>query len=134
MPGGGHGEEPPEEEGCALEGMRFIEGGRLAFTIDRKLTTAKLTGTLAVSDGHGTPGASPAVDITWTGVGSTYSTRISESGVDEFGTFRYSYTFSGREAEVAQGSRIGVMVFDDEDGESSQAQIGKQRSSSRSRS
>lgn len=129
---GGHG-EPPAEDGCVVEGERFVEAGRVAFTIDKKLTTAKLTGTLAVSSGHGGTSANPPVAITWTGVGPTFSEKVTDSGVDQFGTYRYSYSFTGRQAVVGAGSLIGGMVFDDEAGESSQAQMGTQRSSSRSR-
>lgn len=132
VPGGGHG-EPPAEDACTLEGERFIEGGTVTFTIDRKLTKATLTGNLAVGAGHGGPTAAPPVNITWTGVGSTSTTRESGTSVDEFGTYTFRYTFTGRDATVAAGSRIGVMVFDDEAGEGSQAQMGNQRSSSRFR-
>jgi hypothetical protein len=130
---GGHGEEPVEGA-CAVAGERFVEGGQVTFTIDKKLTAATLTGTLAVGSGHGDPTVSPPVNITWTGVGATYSEKVTDSGVDEFGTYRFSYSFTGRQAVVGQGSRIGAMVFDDEAGESSEAQMGTQRSSSRSRS
>lgn len=47
-PGGGHG-EPAEPNGCTDEGVRFMEGGDVTFTMDRKLQTARLTGT----PGHG---------------------------------------------------------------------------------
>jgi hypothetical protein len=134
-PGGGHGEEPPAEGPCELLGLRFMDGGQLTFTIDRKLTRATLTGTLAVGSGHGEgPVGTPPVNITWIGVGDAFTSREAGSGTDEYGTFRYRYTFTGRDATIAAGSRIGPMVFDDEPGEYSEAQIGKYRSSDRSRS
>jgi hypothetical protein len=133
-PGGGHGAPDPEGT-CRLLGTRFIEGGTVQFTIDRKLSSATLTGTLAVGSGHGEgPVGAPPVAITWTATGSSYSTRESGSYTDEYATWSYRYAFTGRDAEVASGSRIGPMWFDDEAGESSTAQLGKYRSSDRSRS
>ena len=142
LPGGGHGGGPvppgaePPVETCVLQGVRFIEGGSaLTFTIDRKLTSATLTGALTVSSGHGEgPVGAPPVNITWTGVGSSYSSNESGSFTDEFGTYSYRYSFNGRDANIAAGSRIGPMVFDDEAGESSTGQLGSYRESSRSRS
>ncbi len=140
LPGGGHGEPvPPTEkepaEQCTLELVRFIEGGSgLTFSIDRKLTKATLTGSLAVNSGHGQgPTGTPAVSITWNGVGAAYSSTESGSYTDDYGTYSYRYSFTGREAVVASGSRIGPMVFDDEAGESSTGQLGTYKQSSRSR-
>ena len=141
LPGGGHGAPvPPSEEApaeaCTLELVRFIEGGRdLTFSIDRKLTKATLTGSLAVNSGHGEgPTGTPAVSITWNGVGAGYSSTESGSFTDEYyGTYSYRYSFRGRDAAVAAGSRIGPMVFDDETGESSTGQLGMYKQSSRSR-
>ena len=143
LPGGGHGGEPEPfaagqgepDEACTVELVRFIEGSRgLTFTIDRKLRTARLTGSLAVNSGHGEgPTGTPPVDITWNGFGATYSSSERSSFTEEGRTFSYRYSFTGRDASVAAGSRIGPMVFDDELGESSTGQLGKYRSSSRSR-
>ena len=134
-PGGGHGEEPPADGPCQLLGVRFIDGGTVKFTVDRKLTKATLTGTLAVGSGHEAPtGPGPAVDITWTSVGASYTSRESGTFVDEFGTSSYRYVFTGREAVVSGGSRIGPMIFDDEAGEFSDSELGKYRSSDRQRS
>ncbi|MGY1694238.1 MULTISPECIES: hypothetical protein [unclassified Geodermatophilus] len=135
LPGGGHGEPAPEDGPCRLLGVRFVEGGQVTFTVDKKFTTATLTGTLAVGSGHGdTPTSAPPVSITWTGVGDVFSERQSGTFVDEYGTSTYRYDFTGREAAVTAGSRIGPMVFDDEPGESSESLLGKYRSSSRQRS
>ncbi|SDN10957.1 hypothetical protein SAMN05660642_04064 [Geodermatophilus siccatus] len=134
LPAGGHGEPAPADGPCQLLGTRFVEGGQVTFTVDKKLTTARLTGTLAVGSGHGDTPGSPAVDITWTGVGDTYSERQSGTFVDEYGTWTYRYDFTGRDAVVTSGSRIGPMVFDDEPGESSESLLGRYRSSDRQRS
>ena len=135
LPGGGHGEPAPEDGPCRLVGTRFVDGGQVTFTVDKKLTTAKLTGTLAVGSGHGEgPTSAPPVSITWTSVGNTFSERQSGTTVDEYGTYTYRYDFTGRDAILAPGSRIGPMVFDDEAGESSESLLGKYRSSSRQRS
>jgi hypothetical protein len=141
-PGGGHGGHdfdapPPEEEpACVLEGIRFLNAApsQLTLTIDKKLTKATLKGQLSVGDGHGSSTAAPPVDIVLNGVGSTYSSTESGRYTDEYGTWSYRYSFSGRDAVVAAGSRIGGMIFDDEPGESSTARMGTFRSSSRSRS
>lgn len=132
-PGGGHGEEPaPDENGCELVDIRWIEGGSLTLTMDRKFTRADIDGTLNVF-GHDGAGATPAVDITVDGVGSTYSSTDSGTYRDETGTYTYRYTFNGRSGQVAAGSRIGAMVFDNADGEYSSAQLGSFRETSRSR-
>lgn len=134
LPGGGHGEPAPEDGPCRLLGTRFLDGGQVTLTIDKKLTTARLTGTLAVGSGHGDTTGTPAVDITWTGVGATYSERQSGTFVDEYGTWTYRYDFTGRDAVIAPRSAIGPMVFDDEAGEYSESLLGKYRSSDRQRS
>lgn len=138
---GGHGWHgdvaPPAEEqpGCVLEGMRFLDASpsQLTLSVNRKLTTATLKGNLSVGDGHGSSTAAPPVDIVLNGVGSTFSSTQSGTYTSEYGTYTYRYSFSGRNAEVAAGSRIGGMVFDDEDGENSSALMGTFRSSSRQR-
>ena len=135
---GGHSDAPPpeqEEPDCVLEGMRWLEASpsQLALTVDRKLSTAKLSGALSVGAGHGPPTASPPVDIVLNGLRATYSRPESGTSTDEYGTYTYRYSFSGRDADVAAGSRIGGMVFDDETGESSTAQMGTFRSSTRQR-
>jgi hypothetical protein len=135
LPAGGHGEPAPADGPCQLLGTRFVEGGQVTFTVDKKLTTARLTGTLAVGSGHGDTTGSPAVDITWTGVGDTHSDRQSGTFVDEYGNWTYRYDFTGRDAVVTpRSSRIGPMVFDDEAGEYSGSLLGRYRSSDRQRS
>ena len=132
--GGGHGEPAPEDGPCDVVGTRFLDGSTVTFTVDRKLTKARLIGTLAVGSGHGDVTGTPKVDITWTGVGATYTSRESGTYVDEYGTSTYRYTFTGRDAVVTpKTSFIGGMVFDDEAGERSAAQLGKYRSSTRDR-
>jgi hypothetical protein len=131
-PGGGHG-GPPAEGPCQSVGERFIDGGTLTFTMDRKFSTARLTGNLAVQS-HGTGSAStPKVDMTWTGTGDVFSERSSGTFTDEYGTSSYRYTFSGRNATIEAGSAIGAMVFDDEPGETSVARLGSYREVSRGR-
>ncbi len=129
-PGGGHGEEEPVEPVCTDEGARFIDGGETTFRMDRKFSTATLTGTLNVY-GHDGPLGAPAVDMTLTGIGSAY--RSTESGTFSNGTetYSYRYSFSGRDATVA--GRIGAMVFDNVEGEWSTAQMGSYRQMDRGR-
>lgn len=123
-PGGGHGGE--EEFPCELVSTRFIDGGAVTFTLDKKFTTGRLTGTLQVSDHDGTGLGTPPVDITLTGSGGTSTSsdrsRYSESDGSSF-TFRGRST---RRAATVEG-RIGPMVFDDEAGEFSGASMGSFR-------
>jgi hypothetical protein len=119
LPGhGGHGvfedEEPPVEDGCVHVGERYIEGGtNLLLTVDKKLTKARLTGTLTLyGGGHGDEGVvgRPPVDIIWTGVGGTYTSRFSETYKGEDGTYTYRGTSTGRQATM--GGTMGPMGFD----------------------
>ncbi len=138
-PGGGHGEkdEEPVDNPCETVGVRFIDGGNVTFTMDRKLTRATLTGTLNVVGGHGDPDAppqapaTPPVNMTWTGVGDTSTSVNSGRGSDGTTTWSYRYSFSGRSAVVS--GRIGAMIFDDEPGEYSFAEMGSYKSVDRER-
>jgi hypothetical protein len=48
--------------------------------VDRKLESGQLTGTPSAFDLHGgTSGGGFSLDITWTGVGSAYSSKWSET-------------------------------------------------------
>lgn len=129
-PGGGHGEEPTAPEGCVHEGARFIEGGDVVFEMDRKLSSATLTGTLQVW-GHDGPSGAPAVNMTLTGFGDLYKSVEGGTFTDSSGTYSYRYNFSGRSATVS--GNIGAMVFDDVAGEWSEAQMGSYRSMDRGR-
>lgn len=125
--------EPGPAEGCVLLGMRFMQGGDLTFTIDRRLNRATLSGTLAVGSGHGAPTAAPPVKISWVGVGPMMRSRHYGTTTDQFGRHTFVYRSTSREARVAAGSLIGPMVFDDEPGEQSAAQLAKYQSLDRSR-
>lgn len=125
--GGGHGEvhafdeEEPSE--CDFAGKRLIHGGDVQFSVDRKLTSARLTGTLAVEN-HATPGsATPPVDMTWTGQGGLFeSTYIDEYNED--GERYYSkYEETWRDATVT--GFIGIMDFTDDTDDESWASISK---------
>jgi hypothetical protein len=125
LPGGGHREAAKEEEDkdCVFVDYREIKAGDTSFSMDRKFTTATLTGTLTVVGGHdGEVLGSPPVDMTWTGIGSL--TKSTEEYTYDDGVSSYSskYSFSGRDADVE--GRIGPMVFDDETDEYSYAQMG----------
>ncbi|HSF98748.1 MAG TPA: hypothetical protein VLA55_08660 [Ornithinibacter sp.] len=125
--GGGHeGEEP--ETGCTLEGSRFIYGdpSAVTFTVDRKLNAATLVGNLFVSDHEGEGTASPPVNMTWTGIGGTSKSTSTETYTDPSGAkFTYRTTQTAREGDIE--GKIGVMVFDDEDGEFSYGSFGTYR-------
>ena len=114
MPGGGHGghlEEPVllvEETPCDFLGIRFMDAGDVTFTVDKKLSTARLTGTRVV----GNPGASatPPVDMTWTGFGEVSQSLWYEKGY------------------------IGAMGFTDDADDASSGSIAKTRSYERTTS
>lgn len=120
--GGGHGEEGEEPAGplCEHVAFRSIDGGDLTVVADRRHRSARITGTLAVSD-HGTPLGNPAVDIRLRGTGDRFmdrwTSRYTEGGV----RYSSSYSQTGRQATVT--GRIGPMVFDDAEGESSSATL-----------
>jgi hypothetical protein len=129
---GGHDEEPGEAE-CDVE-YRSIWGerGAVSLTMDRKLNTASISGRLTVHGGHdGVEIGTPTADITLTGFGVTSTSRESGTFTDSSGQ-RYSYrsTNTGREGVVT--GRIGAMVFDDEEGETSWGYFGSYRSMDRS--
>jgi len=132
--GGGHLEEEPEPgpNGCTYEGGRSIENGTTTFTMDRKLNMATLTGTLRVFGGHGEgPVGQPRVNMILTGVGDTFSSSERGSFTDGTSTSRWSYSFSGRSATVS--GAIGAMIFDNVEGEYSNAQMGSYRNMQRDR-
>lgn len=140
LPGGGHGEEPPVPgpDECAPVMQRFMEGVDLTFVMDRKLSSATLTGALLVGGGgHGdptVPTGQPPVRITWVGTGVTTTSRQTFTFTDEYGTHSSRYSSTDRPARIAAGSLIGPMIFDDEAGEWSEAGLGTFRSLDRSRS
>lgn len=112
--GGGHGfiDEPTTPSGCKYVGDRFIEGGNLAFTIDRKLSTATLNGQVQVyGGGHGDGSVlgAPPVNMKWTGYGTLarerFTYRFSDGTTSSVESFRSSY----RQATVT--GNIGPMGF-----------------------
>lgn len=129
--GGGHGEEPPETK-CTLESSRFIYGdpAMITFTVDRKLSAATLVGTLYVSDHEGEGTATPPVDMTWTGIGTSFKSTNTSNYTDSAGNrWTYRTTETGREGDIS--GRIGAMVFDDEAGEFSYGAFGTYRTDER---
>jgi hypothetical protein len=111
-PWGGHGED--EEEGvCAYLGDRWIEADGLAFSMDRKMTTATLVGELIVyGGGHGDGGelGRPPANIVWTGLGGTYTSRYTARYRDGDTTFTETWRSTERSATV--DGNIGPMGFD----------------------
>lgn len=138
--GGGHGvvaeEEEPAEGKCDFVTERYIKNNDATFTMNRKLTTATLVGTLSVVGGHGDPAAggtgTPPVDITWTAIGDSYTEKYSGSYSDGTQTYSYSYSFTGTDATVA--GRMGPMDFTDDATDESYASMGSYRSMDRYRS
>jgi len=120
--GGGHGEEPEEPEGplCEVVASRTIEEGDLTVVADARNRTARITGTLAVTD-HGTPLGNPAVDIRLRGGKDTFSDRWTNRYTEGGVVYSSAYSSRGRQATVT--GRIGPMVFDDAEGEYSSASL-----------
>ena len=128
-PPGGHGGPEEPANPCEVVDFRFIETGTAKFTMDRRLSKATLTGNLAVTGHDGAVAGRPAVNMVLTGVGATASSLETARFSDGTSSYSYRYSFTGRQATVS-GS-IGPMVFDDEAGEYSSAQMGSFRSLSR---
>lgn len=115
VPGGGHFEDEEEPEGdfCDFKGFRWIEGYDIPFSIDKKLTQARLTGTLTVyGGGHGDGGVvgQPPADIVWSGVGTVTSERHTYRYKDGDSTESGTYRASIRSATMS--GHIGPMGFD----------------------
>jgi hypothetical protein len=129
---GWEGAEPDPSGGCDVVGFRYVEGSTVSLSIDRKLSSARLTGTVNVYIEDSPTPVATTVDLTWTAVGDTSTSRESGRYTDSYGTYSYRYTFTGRNAAVS-GS-IGSTTVGDEDGEVVYGQLGKYRSADRSRS
>lgn len=117
--GGGHGvvaaeeEPPPDDSGCAYVGSRFGYGQNMELTIDSKLTSARLTGSLVVEAGGGHGGGpvvgNPGVDITFTGIGDLGKGRYTYRFTDGGTTYSESQRSTFRQATV--DGFIGAMTF-----------------------
>lgn len=119
--GGGHGDEPPAETNCTLESERFLYGEGLAFTMDRKMASARLTGTVFVDSHDGGGGAQPAVDITLIGVGDIWSTTTYTKETDGNTTITTREKRSTRISEV--DGYIGAMGFTDDPDDASGSEM-----------
>lgn len=110
--GGGHGFEE-EPSGCEYVGSRYAEGFGLTFTINKKLTTARLTGQLKVfGGGHGDGGVigRPKADIIWTGVGPVI--RQSSTWTYNDGTSTYTDRYRSSDRNAVMSGILGPMGFD----------------------
>ncbi len=109
--GGGHG----DPGNCVFVGSRFLEGSGISFTMDSKLQTARLQGTLnASTGGHEGPGDSlgtVGANFAWNGVGeltkSTSTYRYRENGVS------YSETFRTTRRSATMTGVLGPMLFEE---------------------
>lgn len=113
--GGGHGFEEEEPSGCEYVGSRVAEGFGLTFTVDKKLTTARLTGRLTVyGGGHGDGGVigRPQADIIWSGVGSLI--KQSSTWTYDDGTSTYSDRYRSTDRNAVMSGILGPMGFDPE--------------------
>ena len=131
--GGGHGEKNVAEDdweepktNCVVESYREIYGEGLAVRINRKLTTATVTGTLQVSDHETGTGGAPGVNMTFTGFGTVAQDSWTEKGSDGGSTWVYKYESRTRQATV-DGS-IGAMGFTDDADDVSSASLQQTKS------
>lgn len=112
--GGGHGfAEEEEPSGCVHVGFRGADGYGMKLTMDRKMTTATLTGAMTVyGGGHGEGGVvgRPNANITWTGVGPLFKQRSTWSWTDGNTTYTDRYRSTDRSAVMS--GRLGPMGFD----------------------
>lgn len=109
--GGGHEFEEPS--GCEYVGSRVAEGFGLTFKMDKKLTSAQLTGQLTVyGGGHGDGGVigRPMANITWNGVGPLIKQTSSWSYDD--GTTTYTDRYRSTDRNAVMSGNLGPMGFD----------------------
>lgn len=131
--GGGHGEHAAYEEepetNCVVESVRELFAGDalVDVTMDRKLERASITGNLVVADHEGGATGQPAVDMTFTGVGTTFSSTTYESGTDGDYSYTYRTTRSTRQASV--DGAIGAMGFTDDADDISTGEMTRDRKS-----
>lgn len=110
--GGGHVFEK-KPSGCEYVGSRVAEGYGLTFKIDKKLTTARLTGQLTVyGGGHGDGGVigRPQADIVWKGVGGLIKQTSTWTYND--GTTTYSDRYKSSDRKAVMSGTLGPMGFD----------------------
>ncbi|GGI06107.1 hypothetical protein [Egicoccus halophilus] len=116
LPGhGGHGFEEEEPSGCVHVGERWIDGYDVSFTMDKKLSSARLSapaGVITVAGGHGDGDffAQPPVDMVWNGVGDVR--RSSWRETEKVGRTTYTYSYSSTSREATMSGRFGPMGFD----------------------
>lgn len=110
QPWGGHG----DSEACLYIGDRIGEGSGLAFTMDRKLSSASLVGqiTMSVSGPHGEPGepaGSPRINMVW----NTYGNLIKDWSTYRYsdGTSQYSDRYRSNFKMANLDGTIGAMTF-----------------------
>jgi hypothetical protein len=111
--GGGHALEEEEPSGCEYVGSRVAEGFGLNFTMDKKLTTAHLSGQLTVyGGGHGDGGVigTPTANITWNGVGPLIK-QTSSWRYDD-GTTTYTDRYRSTDRNAVMTGNLGPMDFD----------------------
>lgn len=105
-------EEPPPST-CDWKGSRFIEAYDVPFHTTKKLSHARLTGTLTVyGGGHGEGGVvgKPYADIVWTGVGGVSTEKSTFRYRDDGSSYRGTWTSSNRSATMS--GVLGPMGFD----------------------
>ena len=111
--GGGHGFE--EEGGCDYVGSRFGEGFGLSFTVDRKLNTASLVGSVTMTSGGGHGGGgevvgNPPINMSWSAQGNVIKDWYTYRYNDGTTTYMDRYRANYRMASLS--GTIGPMSFD----------------------
>jgi hypothetical protein len=108
---GSHG-----ETGCEYVGSRQLEGYGIAFTMDNRLGSATLQGTLVATQGggHGEPGnviGQVPADFRWTGYGDTVRSTSTYRYSDSEGN-TYSERLRSTRREATMSGRLGPMLFE----------------------
>lgn len=132
-PFGGHEEEPGEGV-CDYVGDRFIDTPDIGFTIDSKLTTARLFGNLTIyGGGHGEEGVvgRPPIDAVFTGVGDVSTERSTYRYTEGGTTYTETYRAARRSATVT--GVMGPMLFENAASQSASLTDFKQSSKGRTK-
>ena len=115
-----------------MESQRYLySAGPATLTVDRKLNTATLTGPLEVANHDGGTSAQPMANITWTGMGGTFTSTVYDKYTDDQGN-RYTTRRTETAREGTLSGTIGAMGFDDDADDQAYGYVGTFKTASTS--